>query len=130
MVESIKQKVINMRLADCHISGASIASKFNITRQYVALILKDAGLPNAGKPVRYLCNFCGDVIKGDSKLFCSKKCHIYYHNIPVVCDNCGRLFYVPYSQFMARLAKNPDKSWTCCNPCKEEYKVKIFINSL
>jgi len=132
MKNDLNNKIINMRRSNHHIPGNQIAIKLGTSRQNVERILKKAGLSNAGKPVRYLCNYCGRIITGDGKLFCSKQCHSRYHRVPVVCDNpnCGRLFYIPISQFMARLAKNPDKSWTCSRKCKIELRIEIFISSL
>ncbi len=78
---------------------SEIASKVNISRQRVYQILREEGLPTKRylKMTQYACAVCGTI---STHKFCSDECKKKWHQIPVICTRCGKLFIRNRHQFL------------------------------
>ena len=95
-----------------------IGDKLGITRERVRQILL-----NQGKDTKhyihkniYECLECGTTIMGNSHYFCSNTCRNKYKNIPLICEQCGILFYRTEAQLLHSI-KRGQKHIYCSRKC-------------
>ncbi len=104
-----------------------IGDKFGISRERVRQILAEENLPTVSLRKRFLCNYCGKVIRKQNKLFCNTKCFHEYTQVTLTCDYCGESF----NRGMARVRgilrptftrqKGHSVMFFCNNICKGKY---------
>jgi len=94
-----RQKVRELRSNNLCMNMSEIASKVNISRQRVYQILREEGLPTKRylKMTQYACAVCGTI---STHKFCSDECKKKWHQIPVICTRCGKLFIRNRHQFL------------------------------
>jgi transcriptional regulator with XRE-family HTH domain len=86
-----RKQVIELRSANLSMTGSEIAKKVGISRQRVFQILQQEGLPT-GHPIKklqYQCPVCGNI---SPRKFCCNECKKKWHQVPIVCTRCGKLF--------------------------------------
>jgi len=88
----IRTRVKELRSCDLFMTVSEIARKLKISRQRVHQILKQEGLPTKHRIQKYLyeCPVCGTV---STFKFCTDECKKKWRHIPVVCSQCGKLFF-------------------------------------
>jgi len=89
-----REQVMELRSADLSMTMSEIANSLGISRQRVFQILRDEGLPTKRyiklKKRLYQCLVCGRI---SPREFCSDECKKKWHQIPIVCTRCGKLFF-------------------------------------
>ena len=90
-----RRKVRALRSSDLSISMAQIGRQIGISRQRVYRILRDEGLPTKHLIIKrqtkcYACPVCGTISKSK---FCCDECKNRWTSIPIVCSECGKLFF-------------------------------------
>jgi len=90
-----RRKVKALRALDLSMRMSQIGKKIGISRQRVYQILRDEGLPTKHLIIKhpakcYTCPVCGTVSKSK---FCCDECKNRWTSIPIVCSECGKLFF-------------------------------------
>jgi len=99
-----------------------IGDRFGITRERVRQILKEAGKSTVSWRPTYICQNCGKEMLGNNrqvKTFCSKKCWIDYHQVPIECEMCGEIFYVRQSIVLSKHKSHNPRF--CSNTCQGKW---------
>jgi len=117
-----RQRVKELRMSNRFISMSAIARLIGISRQRVFQILQEEGLPTKHlvKPVnkdQYSCPVCGKI---STNKFCSNECKKQWHQIPVVCSRCGKLFFRDVHQFLANYRDHSDIVF-CSRNCQSRW---------
>ena len=117
-----RQRVKELRMSNRFISMSAIARLIGISRQRVFQILQEEGLPTKHlvKPVnkdQYSCPVCGKI---STNKFCSNECKKQWHQIPVVCSRCGKLFFRNIHQFLANYRDHSDTVF-CSRNCQSRW---------
>ena len=97
-----------------------LAKPFGATRQALSLRLQKRGLPTRSfrfklTAIKKVCPRCGG-----KKEYNSQHCFKCYHElcwVPVACDICGKIRYLPQSYLFYRISKG-QKHFYCSNKCK------------
>ena len=97
-----------------------LAKPFGATRQALSLRLQELGLPTRNarfklSAIKKVCPRCGG-LKGYGSKYCFK-CHYELHWVPVACDICGGITYLPQSYLLFRIRKG-QKHFYCNRGCK------------
>ena len=94
------QAVVSMRNKSACATLQDIADNLGISRQRVHQILKkeDLRTKHYTQKTRFECQVCG---KTSSHKFCSVECKKKWHEIPVTCTTCGKLFTRSRRQLLA-----------------------------
>lgn len=71
------------------------------------------------------CLYCDKPIP-DGKEFCDSDCKYLYHQIPVRCSECGRIFHIYKSELMHRLNNRKVEEFFCSNICKGKHAGKNY----
>ena len=117
-----RQRVKELRMSNRFISMSAIARLIGISRQRVFQILQEEGLPTKHlvKPVnkdQYSCLVCGKI---STNKFCSNECKTQWHQIPVVCTRCGKLFFRNVHRFLANYRDHSDTVF-CSRNCQSRW---------
>ena len=89
-----KQEIIRLRQYNPLMTGATIARKVEVCKQYVSKVLKAEGLTTSVPRPRKLprqCDLCGYAIPQRQR-FCSSKCRETYLYLLVTCAFCHTSF--------------------------------------
>jgi uncharacterized C2H2 Zn-finger protein len=104
-------EVIKYREENPCLSGSEIGKHFRISRQRTNIILKEAGMQTTstkwGKGT--ICPDCGNK-KGRGSVTC-RECYGNRHMVPIVCDQCGKVFTRSKSQVLYHTVKNHQKTF-------------------
>lgn len=113
-------EVIKYREKNPCVSGAAIGRHFGISSQRTNIILKSAGVKTTstrwGKSA--ICPVCKEKKAWGSSI-CGK-CYKDAHNVPLICDQCGKTFVRHQSQVLTAI-KNGQTKFFCNNKHKGQY---------
>jgi len=117
-----REQVKKLRISNLFMSMSAIARLIGISRQRVFQILQEEGLPTKHlvKPVnkdQYSCLVCGKI---STNKFCSNECKTQWHQIPVVCTRCGKLFFRNVHRFLANYRDHSDTVF-CSRNCQSRW---------
>ena len=104
---------------------SEIAREAGVSRQRVYQILKQEGLPTKQKikKYRYQCPVCGAI---SPKKLCSEECKIKWRQIPIICTECGKLFFRYYSQLLADCHRSRVNAFFCSKECRNKWFVEQY----
>ncbi len=106
-----KSKVISLRSTNPYMKMSDIGRAVGVSKQRVYQILRKQGLPTKRSvELKYKCLVCGH---SSSNKFCSKICKAKWQKIPIVCTNCGKLFF----RDKERLLQHHREALFCCRKC-------------
>ena len=103
-----------------------IASKFNLTYQRIQQIRKVANLPSAKSLKMRVCEICHKRLKHRNKY---NRCREHYSelfNIPLICDQCGELFYRKKTKVIHLVNKHHYNHQFCSNGCQIKFISKHY----
>ena len=117
-----REQVRELRMSNLYMSMSAIARLIGISRQRVFQILQEEGLPTKHlvKPVnkdQYSCLVCGKI---STNKFCSNECKTQWHQIPVVCTRCGKLFFRNVHRFLTNYRDHSDTVF-CSRNCQSRW---------
>ena len=117
-----RERVEELRMSNLYMSMSAIARTVGISRQRVFQILQEDGLPTkhlarAINKYQYSCLACGKI---STHKFCSNECKKQWHQIPVVCTRCGKLFFREVHQFLANYRDHSDTVF-CSRNCQSRW---------
>lgn len=118
------RRVVAMRRKNPCATMAEIGARVGVSRQRVSLILTRAGLPTrAVHPKKsWECPVCGRVTE---HRFCSDACLRAWHRVPLICDNCGKVYYRLRSTVTKAVANSRRHSF-CSQRCHGAWLGKNF----
>jgi IS30 family transposase len=120
-----RKAIVDMRNNNHCATLQDIGDNFHLSRERVRQILKSELRPTSHFIQRYYCINCGKVYIPKHKsglMFCSRKCRKQYLMIPLICDNCGKLFYRQQNVVLAIEKYKTTRSITTCSyKCRGEY---------
>ncbi len=110
--------VIDFRKANPCFTMETVATHFGCTREYVRQILKANGMPTWHLFTHKHCIVCGKDMYQDRISFCSNKCKREHVNIPIECENCGKIFTVRASYLLSRIRTKRPEPRFCSKRCQ------------
>lgn len=111
----VRTRIRELRNSNLFMTMSDIGHKVNVSRQRVFQILKQEGLPTRHRIRKYLyeCPVCGMI---SAFKFCSKECKNKWRQIPIICTQCGKLFYRNWHQFFINYPHHHDGLF-CSKKC-------------
>jgi len=93
------QAIAMRKIFPCY-SASRIAKDIGVSRERIRQILTEEDLPRNKIDLPRFCLYCGSQIQRQTsksgtwinKVFCNQECRKKYHNIPVCCSQCERIF--------------------------------------
>lgn len=104
-----------------------MSDKFGVSRERIRQILKYENLPTRHYTKHLNCAKCGTRILLNNKSGYCHKCLVEIHRIPLICDECGRLYYRSECQVI-HTAKNKQYrgGQFCSNRCRNIHRWRII----
>jgi len=120
-----REYIINLRSSNSCMTMSEIARNAGVSRQRVYQVLKKEGLPTKHniKKDQYECPVCGNIT---AKKFCSKECKIKWRQIPIICTECGILFFRYYSQLLTDYCHGHTNAFFCSKECRNKWLVEKY----
>jgi predicted RNA-binding Zn-ribbon protein involved in translation (DUF1610 family) len=111
---------------------ADIGRELGVSRERVRQVLVRANIQTKIRKVKPFCKDCGNELTHYNIYERCQKCLTIYKSVPLVCDNCGRMFYRGQSEVIAHSKdiRYKGKSF-CCKKCSGKYKSnnkRLMIN--
>jgi hypothetical protein len=105
-----------------------IGNKVGVSRERVRQILSRDSLSTKHYSMTYHCNMCGEQIRKDNKSGYCKVCKVKAHLVPLICDQCGTLFYRPQSDVItaAKRTNGKDSLTFCTKSCQGIYTANHY----
>lgn len=120
-------QAIALRKSSPCLTAKEIGDKLGVSRERIRQILKRDSLPTLRYVSKVYCANCGKRLLHGNKTGYCKKCLPIIHSVPLVCDNCGKLFIRSQTEVI-RDAK--DSRYTgrvfCSKQCQGSYAGKRY----
>ena len=108
-------KIIALRWTNPCLTLQAIGDQVGVSRERVRQILKRTGLPTKHYKQTYTCIVCRNIITHcGNKYFCSQKCRMKYHRIPVECNYCGKIIKRRISEIL-HYSDKIQRNYSYCN---------------
>ena len=111
----MKTKIAEYRQEHPYDTLEQIGKQFNVSKQYIYKVLKQAKLPTKSvqkRKVKY-CLVCGN---SGTRQVCKGQCHFEYFNIKVNCAFCRIPFYRKRGQIVNKYNRGYNKIY-CSRQC-------------
>lgn len=111
----LAKEIVATKLSSMNMLNTDIASRMGCSREYVRLVLKQAGLPTRQPKKHYLCMVCGAEISKYNRTCLCRSCFSKESKTALICDWCGCSYYVIKSVKKTVLKRN--KYHFCSRQC-------------
>jgi predicted Zn-ribbon and HTH transcriptional regulator len=108
-------KVIELRKSTPCLTLKEVGDKLGVTGERVRQILKKAEMPTYHYFIKRYCSKCGARIDKNNQSNLCRKCKIGQNKVPLVCDQCGNLFYREPRDVLRR--SQPHTGYYCSRQC-------------
>jgi hypothetical protein len=109
------KSIVEYRLKNPCLTLQQVGDKFSLTRERIRQILVEKHSPTRKFIQKYLCLNCGNVNPRQNKKFCSRECCFEFHQVPVICDQCGKMFKRRVSNLLSYPTRHGSHNHTFCN---------------
>lgn len=107
----------NMRKMHPDYTLQQIGEQFGISRERVRQILNLLGIETKSSDrllIGKFCERCGTATISKKKTYC-KQCQYELHHVPLICDNCGTLFWRLASGVLKYSGRENNYNHSFCN---------------
>lgn len=112
-------KAIELRKATPCLTLQEVGDKLGVSRERVRQLLNRAELPTMHYKVTNRCSKCGVEVPKSNRSGLCKECKEESHRVPLICDQCGELFYRGQHQVISQ--SQPHTGYYCSRQCYGKY---------
>ena len=112
-------KVIELRKVTPCLTLKEVGDKLGVTGERARQILKKAEMPTYHYFIKRYCSKCGAKIAKDNQNGLCRKCGIGKNLVPLICGQCGTLFYRQPRDVMNK--SQPHTGYYCSRQCYGKY---------
>lgn len=118
-----KDVIIRLRKNNPFMSMASIGREVGKSREWVRIVLVNAGLATKAENRVYTCIVCGKNRNRANLAYCSKNCQYPHGRTIFECAYCGKEKSIYSSSYKIRIKNN--KKQYCSRVCRDNGRRKV-----